>query len=271
MPKYCPNCGVKLAEKAKYCSECGSKIETAETSTPEVPTAETQVVEKSSEPKISTSPKQSGTRSSQKHTSFIMLFVFGAILLISGMWLFSFTDTVPHYEIISGFKVQRGWDTIHPYQIPAGVLAVFGVCILFIAWINSVVTEKQARTEGIVQQIKEVADDKGKTPSFQTIPEKSPIQIENIKLTKTDGRAFFVLEIRNVSNETATKVEVTPPFGSPTIIDLPDGVLKPDQTTKYTTTLVGDYYVGNTYVIIVKAFYSDGTTLSVVVSVRCAW
>jgi hypothetical protein len=271
MPKYCPNCGVKLAEKAKYCSECGSKIETAETSTPEVPTAETQVVEKSSEPKISTSLKPSGTRSNQKHTSSIMLFVFGAILLISGMWLFSFTDMVPHYEIISGFKFQSGWDTIHPYQIPAGVLAVFGVCILFIAWINSVVTEKQARTEGIVQQIKEVVDDKGKTPSFQTIPEKSPIQIENVKLTRTGGRAFFMLEVRNACDKTATKVEVTPPFGHPTLIDLPEGGLKPNQTTKHTATLVGDYNVGNTYVMVVKAFYSDGTTSSVVVSVRCVW
>ena len=116
-----------------------------------------------------------------------------------------------------------------------------------------------------------VVDDKSGTPPFQTRPEKSPIQIENVKLTKTDGRAFFVLEIRNVSNKTATNVEVTPPFGSPTIIDLPGGGLKPSQTTKHTATLVGDYNVGNTYVIVVKAFYNDGTTSSVVVSARCVW
>jgi hypothetical protein len=250
-----------------------------------------------------------------------MFFVLGAIFLVAGIWLLSITDKVPHYETIYGFQVPIKEDTIHPYLIPAGVLAVFGVCIIFIALINSAGIEKQARTERIMQQIdrkreetgppsrviedfhveneekkpkfcpncgekllgnekfcsncglkfKAVVDDKGRTPSFQTIPEKSPIQIENVKLTKTDGRAFFVLEIRNASNKTATKVEVTPPFGSPAIIDLPNGVLKPDQTTKYTATLVGEYYVGNTYVIIVKAFYSDGTTLSVVVSVRCVW
>jgi len=259
---------------------------------------------------------------SQRHTSFIMFFVLGAILLIGGMWLFSITDKVPHYETIYGFQVPTGWDTIHPYLVPAGLLIVSGLCIILVALKNIITIEKRMSGEELMRQIegkkekkesppqrvespplsieekalkfcsncgtalstpnpnfcpdcglefKEVVDDKGRTPSFQTIPEKSPIQIEKIKLTKTDGRAFFVLEIRNASNKTATKVEVTPPFGSPTIIDLPDGVLKPDQTAKYTTTLVGDYYVGSTYVIIVKASYSDDTTSSVVVSVRCTW
>jgi hypothetical protein len=251
-----------------------------------------------------------------------MFFVFGGILLIAGVWISTLTDRVPHYEIIYGYRVQTAWDTVHPYAIPAGLLVIFGLCIILVAVVNVVNIEKRARTEDVMHQIeektasrgtlsryvepphppieekalnfcpncgasrptpnpnfcpncglnfKETAGKEGVVPSFQTRPEKSPIQIEKVKLARTDGHAFFVLEIRNRSNKTATKVEVTPPFGSPAIIDLPDGVLKLDQTTKYTTTLVGDYYVGSTYVIIIKASYLDSTTSSVVVSVRCTW
>jgi ribosomal protein L32 len=232
---------------------------------------------------------------SQRHTLSIMFFIFGIILLIGGMGLFSITETVRHYETIYGFQVPTGWDTIHPYVGFAGLLAAAGLCIIVVAIINVIAIEKRTEMEkGLVKlqfcpncgeklsgnekfcsncglKFKEVVDDKGKTPSFQTVPEKSPIQIENIKLTRTGGRAFFMLEVRNACDKTATKVEVTPPFGSLTLIDLPEGGLKPHQTTKHTATLVGDYNVGNTYVIVVKAFYNDGTTSSVVVSARCVW
>ena len=148
MPKYCPNCGAKLTEKAKYCPECGNRIETIETVTSEAPTTETQVVEKRGEPEnLSTSSKPSDTRSSQKHTSSIMFFVFGVILLIVGVWLFSITSIVPHYETIYGFQVPTGWDTIHPYLGLAGLLAVAGLCIIVVAIINVIVIEKRAETE----------------------------------------------------------------------------------------------------------------------------
>jgi len=111
-----------------------------------------------------------------------------------------------------------------------------------------------------------------------TLSAKGQVEVEAVDLVKdTDDNVAFSITIKNTGNKPveALTVELN---GE----ELPDGFslspdptttpLQPGQSTSGTITFTDasdTYVVGNSYNVVIKATFSDGSTAAITTSVRC--
>ncbi|MCK4634208.1 hypothetical protein KAT42_05180 [Candidatus Bathyarchaeota archaeon] len=66
----------------------------------------------------------------------IMLFVLGLFLIAVGIGLFTVTETVIKYRSYLGFQIPYE-ATIHPYEGAGGVMIIFGIIVLVVAFMRT--------------------------------------------------------------------------------------------------------------------------------------
>lgn len=101
---------------------------------------------------------------------------------------------------------------------------------------------------------------------------KGQVSIENIKLVKdTAGSVTFSITIKNTGNKPVQSLEVKL-AGEDVNIAL-SGALQPGQSTAYVGAAPqlsqGEYVIGNSYTVTIKATFTDGSVFTDTMTVVC--
>jgi flagellin-like protein len=109
------------------------------------------------------------------------------------------------------------------------------------------------------------------TSTSNTMSAKALVSVETVDLVKdTDGNANFNIVIKNAGNKPIKELKVKLASENETTVDLPDGKpLQPGQSVAYSAEPSGTYVVGNTYTVVIKATFSDGSTFVTTAGVMC--
>lgn len=106
-----------------------------------------------------------------------------------------------------------------------------------------------------------------------TLTAKGQVTVEAIDLVKqTTGESVFTITIKNTGNKPVTALTVTLASEADASVDLSSvgGNLQPGQSTSYmNNALTGSYISGNSYNVVIKATFSDGSTFTTTTSVKC--
>jgi len=107
-----------------------------------------------------------------------------------------------------------------------------------------------------------------------TITAKGQLTVEAIDLVKqTDGAAAFTITIKNSGNKPITDAKgLNVTLGGVDYpVTLPTNGLQPGQSTSFLKTFSApaDFVVGNTYTVVIKAKFDDGSTFTTTTSVQC--
>jgi len=110
--------------------------------------------------------------------------------------------------------------------------------------------------------------------SAGTLTAKGQVSIESIDLVKdTAGNVVFSLTVKNTGNKPATAINVKLAGESEVDILSEAGMssLEPGQSVSYVKSsgFTGTYTSGNSYNVVVKATFSDGSTFTTTTSVKC--
>ena len=101
---------------------------------------------------------------------------------------------------------------------------------------------------------------------------KGQISVEAIDLVRgSDGKATFSITVKNSGNKPIKQLNVTLSGQSeasfPGVSDA--NPLQPGQTASYIKSDLTGYVAGNSYNVVIEAVFTDGSTFTTTVSVKC--
>jgi len=104
--------------------------------------------------------------------------------------------------------------------------------------------------------------------SAGTLTAKGQVSIESIDLVKdSTGKATFTITIKNTGNKPTSDVTVA--LASETAQSITPKTLEPGQSGTLVLTDLTGYTVGNSYNVVVKATFTDGSSFTTTTSVKC--
>jgi len=102
---------------------------------------------------------------------------------------------------------------------------------------------------------------------------KGQVSVEAIDLVKdTEGNVVFSITVKNSGNKPIKLINVTlASENAVTIFNNTNSPLQPSQTTSYVkdSNFSGSYTAGNSYNVVIKAVFTDDSTFTTTVSVKC--
>jgi flagellin-like protein len=109
------------------------------------------------------------------------------------------------------------------------------------------------------------------TSTSNTMSAKALVSVETVDLVKdTGGNANFSIVIKNTGNKPINTLKVQLASESEATVTLPGGKLQPGQSVAYSApSLSGSYTVGNSYIVVIKATFEDGSTFVTTTGVMC--
>jgi len=108
--------------------------------------------------------------------------------------------------------------------------------------------------------------------SAGTLTAKGQVSVESMDLVKdTTGNVVFSITVKNTGNKPATTINVK--LTSESEVDILDEAgmssLEPGQSVSYVKTGLSGYTSGNSYNVVIKATFSDGSSFTTTTSVKC--
>lgn len=110
------------------------------------------------------------------------------------------------------------------------------------------------------------------TSTSNTMSAKALVSVEAADLVmSSDGQQVqFSIVVKNAGNKPIKELKVKLASEDETTVDLPDGKpLQPGQSVAYSAEVGKGYVVGNTYTVVIKATFSDGSTFVTTAGVMC--
>jgi flagellin-like protein len=110
------------------------------------------------------------------------------------------------------------------------------------------------------------------TSTSNTMSAKALVSVETADLVKSsDGQQVqFSIVVKNTGNKPIQDLKVKLASEDEANVTLPAGGLQPGQSVAYSApSLSGSYTVGNTYTVVIKAMFSDGSTFVTTAGVMC--
>jgi len=106
-----------------------------------------------------------------------------------------------------------------------------------------------------------------------TLTAKGQVEVESMDLVKdTAGNVVFSITIKNSGNKPVTELKVNL-AGTEYSVTLPGGSLQPGQSVSHVETSptapAGGFVAGNSYNVVIKATFSDGSSFTTTTSVKC--
>lgn len=99
---------------------------------------------------------------------------------------------------------------------------------------------------------------------------KGQISVEAMDLVSTPSGTVFSITVKNTGNKPATSVKVT--LASESEEELLTADLQPGQSvSSVLSSLTGTYTIGESYPVVIKAEFSDGSTFAYTTSVICRY
>jgi len=110
--------------------------------------------------------------------------------------------------------------------------------------------------------------------SASTLTAKGQVSVESMDLVKdTAGNVVFSITVKNTGNKPATAINVKLAAEEEKNILSEAGMssLEPGQSVSYVKTGLSsnDYTAGNSYNVVIKATFSDGSSFTTTTSVKC--
>ena len=104
-----------------------------------------------------------------------------------------------------------------------------------------------------------------------TMSSKALVSVEVVDLVKdTKGNANFSIVVKNTGNKPIRELNITLNGEDEHTVTLPDDKLQPGQSVAYSAAhLDKAYTVGNSYTVVIKAEFEDGSTFAVTTGVMC--
>ena len=114
------------------------------------------------------------------------------------------------------------------------------------------------------------------TSTSNTMSAKALVSVETVDLVKdTGGNANFNIVIKNAGNKPIKDLKVKLASENEATVDLstlPGGKLQPGQSVAYSApSLSGSYTVGNSYTVVIKATFEDGSSFVTTAGVMCRY
>ena len=105
--------------------------------------------------------------------------------------------------------------------------------------------------------------------SAGTLTAKGQVEVESVDLVKdSTGTATFTITIKNTGNKPTKSVTVK--LASEKAESITPSTLEPGQSGTLVLNLEGsEYTAGNSYNVVIKATFSDGSTFTTTTSVKC--
>jgi len=101
---------------------------------------------------------------------------------------------------------------------------------------------------------------------------KAQVSVEAADLVvDTEGDKAFSIVIKNTGNKPVTELNFTLNGEDEVEITLPTGGLQPGQSVAYSMAPEETYVVGNSYIVLVEAEFSDGSSFATTVAVTCRY
>jgi flagellin-like protein len=109
------------------------------------------------------------------------------------------------------------------------------------------------------------------TSTSNTMSAKALVSVEAADLVmSSDGQQVqFSIVIKNTGNKPIKELKVKLASEDEATVTLPVGGLQPGQSVAYSAEPSGTYVVGNTYTVVIKATFSDGSTFVTTAGVMC--
>jgi flagellin-like protein len=101
---------------------------------------------------------------------------------------------------------------------------------------------------------------------------KAQVAVEAADLVvDTEGTVKFSIVIKNTGNKPVTELNFTLNGEDEVSITLPSGGLQPGQSVSASLDPKGSYTIGNSYIVLVEAEFSDGSSFATTVAVTCRY
>jgi flagellin-like protein len=105
------------------------------------------------------------------------------------------------------------------------------------------------------------------TSTSNTMSAKALVSVETVDLVKGAGDSKqFSIVVKNTGNKPISHLTIT--LASEGIAD-ETVTLQPGQSVAYSKTPSGSYVVGNSYIVVIEAEFSDGSTFVTTTGVMC--
>ena len=109
------------------------------------------------------------------------------------------------------------------------------------------------------------------TSTSNTMSAKALVSVETADLVKSsDGQQVqFSIVVKNTGNKPIQDLKVQLASENEATVTLPVGGLQPGQSVAYSAEVGNEYVVGNTYTVVIKATFSDGSSFITTAGVMC--
>jgi len=109
------------------------------------------------------------------------------------------------------------------------------------------------------------------TSTSNTMSAKALVSVEAADLVmSSDGQQVqFSIVVKNTGNKPIKELKVKLASEDEATVTLPVGGLQPGQSVAYSAEPSGTCVVGNTYTVVIKATFSDGSTFVTTAGVMC--